>query len=828
MKKFNLKSSVLVALAGLLASCGGSAKTFIVGNEFHNEQYGLVGRAAKTSYNALIGTGKGELNYLITAEAANATHFANFVDGLLLQNEYGVLEKNIASKVETNEDYSKFTFTIPEKKVPWVTYKGKQYVASVNGKKVAQYVSPEDFVASAKIVSSYKNASDLQYLVGMFIAGAQEYYEYTYIKAMADTEPGRGPFTNALKNNEALAKKLNELIKKDAPSVWQNQYKNGLNEITKDDINDIKNGNRFGVRVLEGNKVEYTLVSSASYFPTLFTYSCFLPVNQHYIDEISFAKFGGSNSQILYCGPYLLKSADERYIKYVRNESYWNKDETIILGEVNYTVIAEAEYHTTREEFEAGRIDGFAVNSQDTDGWEIYIEGPDGEGTIQNPYDGRVNSKLNDTIGSMYGSNIHMNRVKNGVGSWATESTPASLANTERALSITEVRKAILSALPYEEYFTRYGTDKTLQTQEMVHTYVPKGFVTNDLGNDYVEDNYLNVYAQHKGLEVGSFEDEFDPNTPVDERTAAWYHHPGQYDSRILSTAEMNALVDEALHAVDLYNAIPENTQISLPINVEYYSAWHDETTKSYDEPVIELMNKALNKGSSEKKYFNVIPTDKIKSNEEAQEVSQAGGFDYAPVLWGWGADYGDPLTFMNTYRKGNGDWSSIFPFVGEGAGEDEEGNPLPGAMSWKIDETTGDLVEFELLGEYTELVDLGAAETDDLNTRYNYFAEAEYLLINELCFYQPQVNDGQGWSVSVSCAASYYGPQGSFGLANDRLTGLYVFTREDMLTGDDRKHAREQFELNKAAYIEALKASIEADKEAGRENRNTAALNIY
>jgi hypothetical protein len=143
----------------------------------------------------------------------------------------------------------------------------------------------------------------------------------------------------------------------------------------------------------------------------------------------------------------------------------------------------------------------------------------------------------------------------------------------------------------------------------------------------------------------------------------------------------------------------------------------------------------------------------------------------------------------MNTYRKGNGDWADICPFIGQ---EDHVPN-------FKVE--NGELVESDLLAEYTELVDAGAAETDDLNARFDYFAQAEYLLIEELSFYKPQVNNGQGWSVSVSCAAGYYMPSASFGLANDRLTGMYVLTRADMLDGEARNEARIAFEEAKAAY---------------------------
>lgn len=786
MKKFNAKSLMILSLAGLLAACnGGSGSTFVIGNDVG---YGLAGRTAKKTYNALIGAALGDLNYMTTAESASATHFANFVDGLLLHNEFGVLEKNLATKVVSNADSSEFTFTVRDN-VPWVKHDGTQYSATINGKSVKQYVQPEDWVTTAKAVCTYNNQSSLQYLIGNFVFGAQEYYHYTFVQYKAEVENDR-KYISIFNDPTKLAKELNTLIKTNAPTVWAQQYADGDNPIEPSMIEAIKNGSRFGVKAdAEKRTVTYTLNLKASFFPTLFTYSCYLPVNQYFLKEVGFSKFGKSKETLLYNGPYLLGHNDEKEINYKKNPTYWNED-IFVLDEVHYAIPAtDIGYSYTREEFEAGRIDGFSVSSNDSVGWAAYITGPDGSGTMEKPYDGRVNSRLLDTIGNMYGSNIVMSRGKNGSKSYYTGGTADTLKNTERALSLTDVRKAVMAALPYEEYFKRYGAEEIQQTQQLVHTYVPKGFVINDDGKDYVEDNYLEVYAEAKGIEKGSFDTPFDPNLPESERTAAWYNYPGQYTSRIIDQAGMNELLDNVETAISLYNDDPNHTDITLPINIEYFSVWDaDPESKTKDTEVIRLMNERLNRGTSTTSLFKVVPTDKINSGNY-ESASREGAFDYAAVQWGWGADYGDPLTFMNTYRKGNGDWKDIFPFIGD-------------EYTANFTVENGELVESDLLEEYTELVDAGAAETDDINARFNYFAQAEYLLINELSFYKPQVNNGQGWAVSVSLAAGYYMPSASFGLANDRLTGMYVLTMDNMLDGDARNAAREAQEAAKAAYV--------------------------
>ena len=169
--------------------------------------------------------------------------------------------------------------------------------------------------------------------------------------------------------------------------------------------------------------------------------------------------------------------------------------------------------------------------------------------------------------------------------------------------------------------------------------------------------------------------------------------------------------------------------------------------------------------------------------------------YDFSPVLWGWGADYGDPLTYMNTYIYG-GDWSSVFAYVGFKAGSDKV------AMNIRHNPVTNALEAVELLEEYSALVEQGKGETLNLTNRYSKFAEAEVKLIEELAIYKPQVNYGQGWSLSISNSAGYEMPTSNYGLSNDRMTGMYVL--EETLNSAERKVLRQEQEAAKQAWVES------------------------
>ena len=791
----------------------------------HDSPYSLLnGRKAKRTYNTLTMSGIASLNYLQTSAQANATHFANFVDGILTHNEFGVLNLNLAEEAHHNRSYTEFTFKIrDDEALCWTRSNGTKYTYFEDGEDKVQKVKAADFVAGAKYVCNYKTASDTAYLVTDFIRGAAEYYYYTMI--LDGQAQGISSFLR-LNTNEKKAKWINDKMKSEKENIVK---LDSYVELTGDDIPNVADGTRFGVVANdEDNTVTYYLYSGAFYFPTLLTYSCYLPVNQHFLSEKG-SGFGATTpDSILYCGPYRIDHMDETSLIYKKNEVYAQRAdikgymqaraETIVYNIINGEISSDF----TRNQFEAGNTDGFGLSMSDTEGWKKYVTGPDRDPQtkeeelecLEDPYDGNVNARLLDTIGSMYGSNLVLERTSNDAKtSYSTLGSLETIQNTERALRLSDVRAAIMGAFDYPTYYARHAdgnSDSVLASQYLVNTYVPKNFVYDDNGNEYVDAYYTAEFAKQKGLVEGSEASgqngHYDDNGKwkPDAGTAAAYLATGQYDERNKSKAEVAALVDKAIKAVELYNASSYASslgQITLPIQVEYYSTWDgDQESKAYDIKMINSMNIRLNKLTeavasdySNCTLFKVVPTDKVTSaNYNACSGSSSGSacFDFSPVLWGWGADYGDPLTFLATYKKG-GDWKSIFPWIddeyvynfttsGEGEGT---------TLNEPVD----------LLAEYGSLVDAGAAETENLTNRYTYFAQAEYKLINELHIYEPEVNYGQGWSLSVSKSAGYEVPTSNYGLSNERLTGMWVL--ETPLTRAERKAIREEYNEAKKEY---------------------------
>ena len=786
--KTKINALMMLALStALLIGCKGNNKKTdedVIGPDDTPYQ-GLVGRPVKRTYSGLTGTAIASLNYFETSAAANATHFANFVEGLVTHDSFGVLQPNLAESAKHNPDYTEFVFTLrDDENMVWSTYEGKPY--TFNGE--VQRVKASDFVEGALTICNFSTKSDTFYLMRDFISGAYEYYLYTQI--IDGQNEGISKFM-ILDTPEKQANWIMEQIMADDNIYITGGYDE--NPITKDDIAFIENGSRLGVRADDEKRtVTYKLMQSAMYFPTLLTYSTYLPVNANFKKEKG-SKFGSSKpDSILYNGPFILSQSDETTVSYKKNEQYDQRKDVNAQGNgykkaridtLTYKVIKgdiDADY--TRVQFESGNVDGFSLSKNDQEGWEKYITGPDGSGTYEDPYDGKVNARLLDTIGSCYGTNIIMERTKDSTSkvSYSSQGTKDSIANTEKALRLLDVRQALLTGFDYPTYYSRYADgDPTdiLARQECVHTYVPKNFVYDDNGNEYTEYYYASELAKAKGITL--------------EQAQALIQ-PGQFDTRQSDDATVNAAIDKAVASINLFNQDKaEKDQIKLPVQIEFLSEWYDDTSKLYDTKFINSMNKRMNKGEQDesKWIFKFVPTDKLDSSNRdtvtGSDSASHAAFDMSGVMWGWGADYGDPLTYMNTYTKG-GDWGSVFGFINL--------DKVPNLVN-----QGGVLVEKDLLAEYEALVKAGQAINDDVNSRYQKFAEAEVMLIEELAIYKPQVNRGQGWSFSISNSAGYEMPQSNYGLSNDRLTGMFML--KTPLSRAERTSIRAEFDQAKKDY---------------------------
>ncbi len=811
-KKTALMTSVVALGALLLTACPApQAEDYVVTGDY------LAGKKAKKVYNAYMGEAPKDLNAIKSQDGGLISHIANFEDCLVMNDGYGILRKSLASRAERNSTDTEFKFTV-KSNIPWIKYDGTQY-EDEDGEK--QYVSADDFVNTAKLILDYNNDSQIYYMYTLFVKNAWEFYCWTMMsKYMAEGKIIDGVNYEVVAQDPNLqAQALTNLVKK-----YSN--KDPDTAITANDLKAIDRFERVGVKA-EGDVVTYTLNQSAPFFPTMLTYTPFVPINRAFYKEQG-VNYGKKKENILYCGPFLCKEFTTETMKYEKNPYYWNKD-YVHIDQINYTAAsASIGYKEQREAFETGRVDGFSLNAKDKIGWDTYIKGgDDGQGTIQQPASNLVNSRELDDIDYTYHFVLNPNRsteedsYSNSAfyNKYGKNKAADDIANTNKALSLREVRKLILEGIDLESYNVYYNAPERDQYQ--MNTFTPRGYVIDaaNKNTDYI-DYYYAYFAEQKGLV-----DPEDPEVTFDDEVAAGKEAVGPQqitgvnltkDEAILAKypwLNVDTTVNRAQQAVELYNdEANAGEEIKLPVNIEFLGVGGlDPDSKTKEENLVTLWNVrsngcAINQADAELFHVNLCDpnpeTGKVEdypyfhmqlSNASTSEVltKQANNGYYTIYTgWGWMGDYADPLTYVHCY-------------VTHGEMAKMSGNNNRDYMSYRLSEDGTELSGEKMYEAYNTAVDAANEERASITTRYQMFAECEYQLLNDLYVIRPSAMYTQGWVASVSRAAGYDNPQAHYGLADHILAGMWVLV--DVPDRDERQACRDKHDKRAEEELAAV-----------------------
>lgn len=150
MKKI-VVPSLLLSSTVLLAACssGGDKKA-------------SDGGKGESNYSYVYSTDINSLDYTFSSRTSNSDHFANFVEGLLENDQYGNLKPALAKSWEVSDDGLTYTYHL-RKGVKWVDNEGNDYAE----------VKAQDFVTGLKHAVDVK--SETLYVVQDSIKGLDDY-----------------------------------------------------------------------------------------------------------------------------------------------------------------------------------------------------------------------------------------------------------------------------------------------------------------------------------------------------------------------------------------------------------------------------------------------------------------------------------------------------------------------------------------------------------------------------------------------------------------------------------------------------------------------------
>lgn len=390
---------------------------------------------------------------------------------------------------------------------------------------------------------------------------------------------------------------------------------------------------KVGVKA-EGNTVSYELVAPESFFPTRFSYTCFHPMcRSFYVGQggkfgAEFDKtattyeYGKDPSKIAYNGAYIITNyTKDTKIELEANTHYYNYDK------VNFKHLFFAYDGLDNRNASLDKAIG-----GDYCAWSLTSAVMDkakqgGADSIFNKY-----AYVTDTNAVTFFGGMNVNRGTFEVGSVASAKDDNEKVKTHNALLNANFRRAIQQAWDRETW-NAVSVGEELATVAMRNMYTSPDFVKTS------EPVTLGEKTFPANTDYGDLVQYFLKNTygrkcDVSDGQDGWYH-PGEafkYMKKAKAELEAEGKWNGKVQLEVVYNGQDEEDI---------------KSKKAFETVIEELLGE----------YVDVVCL--AAANEEDQlntdYNTEAGEEACYDISWnsGWGPDYGDPSTYIDTFLSG-------------------------------------------------------------------------------------------------------------------------------------------------------------------------------
>ncbi|MDD6966245.1 MAG: ABC transporter substrate-binding protein [Firmicutes bacterium] len=414
-----------------------------------------------------------------------------------------------------------------------------------------------------------------------------------------------------------------------------------------------------GVKALDEYTLEYTLCDSTPYFLTMLGYNIFFPMNRAYflsqggafgVDEFAAAKesasykYGTSPDTIAYNGPFLVKSFTEKNtIVFEANPTYYNPD---ILGVHTLTWKYDDGTDNTKtyKDMVAGDITNAGLNTA-----TMEIAKADG---LFDEY-----AYVSETDATAFVEWLNIDRK-----AYANYNDPNVAVSTH-----TEDQQLLAQAAMRNVHFRRavhYSIDRAtmvaqrkgedLKYNSMINAYVPGNFVylskdvTVEINGESVTFPAGTAYGTIRQAQLeadGSHIKSFDEETGLGTGFDGWYNPE-------VAVAELEIAIAEL--AEQGYEISAEN-----PVRLDIASFTGNDSFKNQDQATKQSIEEVLGGVV----IVDIVPCETQMDWLNATYYPNTGdemNFDIGNN-GGWGPDYGDPKSYLDTMLPGANGMSKSF-----------------------------------------------------------------------------------------------------------------------------------------------------------------------
>lgn len=412
---------------------------------------------------------------------------------------------------------------------------------------------------------------------------------------------------------------------------------------------DITDFAEVGVKATDDLTVVYTLEEPVTYFDTMLSYGLFAPMSRTYYtsqggkfgaeydaaaDDYSYGK---TPNNIAYCGPYLVTKNDAKSaVTFQANDSYWNKD-NINIKTINWFFFDNTDALRPYNECVDGTIDSASLNTS-----SLPKAKEDG---LFDDY-----AYLSSTDGTSFGVFTNVNRR---LYANITDDTKvvSSLTDEQKiATNVAMKNQHFRLALAFAHDRATSNAQQTgeeLKLTSIRNCYTPGTFVSllEDVTIDIngtattfkAHTNYgaiVQAQLDADGMPIKAYDPDADDGAGSGDGYDGWYNPAN-------AKAELDKAIEE-LKAQGLEISKDNPVHVDLP-----YAAESEIYTNK-----AQAIKKSIEAALEGQVIVNLV--DCFSGTDEWNDAGYGGdnGFDMNYTLYdlsGWGPDYGDPSTYLDT-----------------------------------------------------------------------------------------------------------------------------------------------------------------------------------
>lgn len=410
---------------------------------------------------------------------------------------------------------------------------------------------------------------------------------------------------------------------------------------------DVTDFAEVGVKATDEHTVVYTLCQPTSYFITMLGYNVFAPMSRTYFEskggvfgkddykaavDAGTMKYGQTVNDIAYCGPYTVTNhTAENTIVFQANPTYWNKD-NITIKTLTWKFNDGQDPTKAYEDTKAGTLDGCGLSS-------ASLEACKADGNFEKY------CTVSDTDATSFVLFLNLNR--NAYANFNDETKAVSTMTdeqkkrTDAAMLNVHFRRAIGMGLDIATYNGQVVGEE-LKLNSVRNSYTPGNFVALE------EDVTIEINGESKTFAKGTYYGEimqaqidadgvkikvWDAENQTSDGFAGWHNPANAYEELQQAITELKEF------GVEISKDNP------IVMDLPYYSGADVYT------------NRAQTLKQSVEEALQGCVVVNLVSCADAKEWYYAGyytesGKDANYTLYdvsGWGPDYGDPATYLDT-----------------------------------------------------------------------------------------------------------------------------------------------------------------------------------